>query len=510
MIGERLFARLRRVSGWRADLCALGLGAVSAAALPPIYVVPVLLLSVPGLLALIEGTQGFGGAFRRGFFFGLGHHIFGLYWITEAILLESARYWWLVPLAVPALSALLALFIAAPCAVAKWPDAGWRRVVVLAGAWVLFDLARQYVGTGFPWNPWGSVWALPGVAGDVMLQPLAWVGTPGLTLLTLTLAGAAMLSWRWAAVSAAVLVVWAGLGLKRLAEPAPAPTGIDAVIVQGNVTQGQKWDRAAVMAAFERQLALTRAGVAEAGAHPSVVVWSETSSFFALQGERGEGARLALADAAKPALGILVGGLTFDEHSAVGTPVSDVPRNSLIAIEPGGRIGGIYSKWHLVPFGEYAPSWVPLSIKIVPGTLQFGQGPETLTVPGIPPFGPIICYEAVFPAQVIDEASRPSWIVNITNDAWFGNSTGPRQHLAAARMRAVEEGLPLVRSANTGISVVFDARGHEEGRLGLNVADKLVLPIPGARPATSFSRWGLVIPGLMSMVWLATGLRRRV
>ncbi|MGI4801407.1 MAG: apolipoprotein N-acyltransferase [Janthinobacterium lividum] len=505
MIGERFFTRLQAVRGWRADLLALGLGAVSAAALPPIYILPALLLAVPGLLALIEGTRGYGGAFRRGFFFGLGHHIFGLYWITEAILLESARYWWLVPLAVPALSALLALFIAAPCAVAKRAQPGWRRVVALAGAWVLFDLARQYVGTGFPWNPWGSVWALPGLAGDIMLQPLAWVGTPGLTLMTVLLAGAAMLSARAAAASAIVLVVWAGLGWERFRDPAGEAPGIDAVIVQGNVSQGDKWGPASARQAFDRQLQLTRDGVAAAGSHKSVVVWPETSTFYWLQSEPG--ARAAIAAAARPAVASLVGGLTYD--TSAEPSATNPPANSLLALGPDGEIDGIYSKWHLVPFGEYAPSWVPLAIKIVPGQLAFGTGPKTLTVPGLPAFGPLICYEAVFPAQVIDEATRPAWMVNITNDAWFGNSTGPRQHLAAVRMRAVEEGLPLVRAANTGISAVFDAGGHEVARIGLGLAGQMVVPIPGARPATSFSRWGLVIPGLMSLFALALGLRRR-
>ena len=491
--------------GWRADLCALGLGALSAAALPPLYVVPVLLVAVPGLLELIGATKGMAGAARRGFFFGLGHHIFGLYWITEAIMLESARYWWLVPLAVPALSALLALFIAAPCAVARRAQPGWPRVVTLAGAWVLFDLARQYVGTGFPWNPWGSVWAFPGLAGDIMLQPLAVIGTPGMTLLTVLLAGGAMLGWRWAASSVAVLAVWAAIGVYRLSEPAAIAPGIDAVIVQGNVTQGQKWNRDAALVAFERQLQLTRDGVAQAGSHASVVIWPETSTFFLMQYDPD--ARAALADASKPALASLVGSLTFDRPPTQAT-LDDSPSNSLVVIGPNAELGQIYSKWHLVPFGEYAPSWVPFSIKIVPGHLEFGTGPKTLTAPGLPPFGPIICYEAVFPAQIIDEAHRPRWIVNITNDAWFGNSTGPRQHLAAARMRAVEEGLPLVRSANTGISAVFDARGHEVGRAPMNVPAVLVLPIPGARGATSFSRWGLVIPGLMSLLCVALGLRR--
>ena len=508
MIGRRLFDRIGALRGWRADLAALGLGALAAAALPPIHLVPVLLLSVPGLLALIEGARGSAGAFRRGFLFGLGHHIFGLYWITEAILLESARYWWLVPFAVPALSALLALFIAAPCALAKRARPGWRRATALAGAWVLFDLLRQYVGTGFPWNPWGSVWAFPGRAGDVMLQLLALVGAPGLTLLTVWLAGIALLSRRWTAIAVAVLLVWAGAGLYRLSRPAPTPPGIDAVIVQGNVTQGQKWDRAAAAAAFDRQLQLTRDGIRQAGARRSVVIWPETSTFYLLQFDPA--ARQALADAARPALAALVGGLTFDQPPTAATIATDPPANSLLVVRPDGSLDSeIYSKWHLVPFGEFAPSWVPLSIKIVPGTLSFGSGPKTLSPAGLPPFGPIICYEAVFPAQIIDEANRPQWIVNITNDAWFGNSTGPRQHLTAARMRAVEEGLPLVRSANTGISVVFDANGHELGRTAMNEPAVLVLPIPGARGATSFSRWGLVIPGLIALLFTGLGLRRR-
>ena len=324
--------------------------------------------------------------------------------------------------------------------------------------------------------------------------------------MTVLLAGAAMLSWRWAATSAAFVVLWAAIGVYRLVEPAPIAPGIDAVIVQGNVSQGQKWDRDSAINAFNRQLQLTRDGVSQAGNHKSVVVWPETSTFFLLQYDAE--ARMALANAAKPALASLVGGLTFDRPPTAESQATDAPRNSLVVIGPDGALGPIYSKWHLVPFGEYAPSWVPFSIKIVPGHLEFGTGPQTLTVPGLPPFGPLICYEAVFPAQIIDEGVRPLWIVNITNDAWFGNSTGPRQHLTAARMRAVEEGLPLIRSANTGISVVFDARGHEIGRTDMNVPAVLVLPIPGARGPTSFSRWGLVIPGLMSLLCVVIGLRR--
>ena len=160
-----------------------------------------------------------------------------------------------------------------------------------------------------------------------------------------------------------------------------------------------------------------------------------------------------------------------------------------------------------MPFGEYQPSWFPLPIQVVPGGgFQPGPGPRTLHVPGLPPVGPLICYEAIFPGQVVDEADRPAWLVNITNDAWFGNSTGPRQHLAAARLRAVEEGLPLLRAANTGISAAFDPRGHEVARLGMNRAGVLDVDLPAALQPTLFARLGLLVPALIGLVALGLGL----
>lgn len=508
-------AFLRRLAGWRADLAALLLGALSALALPPFHAIPVLLVAMPGLLALLDASPGALAALRRGFVFGFGHHLVGLYWVTEAILIEAARYWWLVPLAVPFLAAILAPFIAVACAAARLAPRGWQRLCVLAGMWTLADLARQYIGTGFPWNPWGSVWAVPGEFGDVMLQPLAWIGTPGLTLLTVLLAGLPALGWRAVAGGGVALAVWAGAGLARLAEPPPPAPGITVVLVQGDVAEGEKRDRAEAFAVFNRYLRLTADGVAQAGNEPSVVVWPETASPFLLGADPD--ARAAIAAAMRPARAALVGSIRFPGPSGLpaangASSAADLPRNSLLALDPDGQVVASYDKWHLVPFGEYGPSWVPLSVHIVPGQFAFGSGPATLRVPGVPSVGPMICYEAVFPAQVVDEANRPAWLVNITNDAWFGNSTGPRQHLAAARMRAVEEGLPLMRAANTGITVGFDARGHELGRLPLDAAGTLVLDLPGPRPATSFSRWGLVIPGLLALALVAAGFglaRRR-
>src|SRR6185369_9439972 len=185
---SRLQLRLAALRGLRADLVALALGCLAAAALPPFHLIPVLLVSVPGLLTLLDASPSPWVAARRGWWFGLGHHLLGLYWITEAILFEAARFWWLVPLAVPAVAAVLAVFIGAACLLAWLAPRGWPRVLALAGAWVLTDLARQFVLTGFPWNPWGSVWELPGPIGDVFIQPAAWIGVHGLTLATVLLA----------------------------------------------------------------------------------------------------------------------------------------------------------------------------------------------------------------------------------------------------------------------------------------------------------------------------------
>lgn len=487
--------RIVALRGGRADATAFLAGLLAALALPPIHVLPILLLSVPVLLLLIEGTNGFWVAVRRGWWFGFGLYLVGLYWITEAILIESARLWWCVPLAVPALSALLAAFVAAAVGVAWLARAGWPRWAALGGAWVLADLARQFVGTGFPWNLWGSVWELPGRAGDVMIQPAALVGVHGLTLATVLLAGLPLLNWWFRSAGIALLAAWVAFGLVRAGAPLPPAPGITAVLVQGDIAEGQKWSQALAAGIFGRYLDLTREAVARAGDAPRVVIWPETA-FPALLG-RDPQARRMIAEAAGGAPS-LIGSVRLDANGR--------QRNSLFALTGTGEIAAIYDKWHLVPFGEYQPSWFPF-VQVVPGGgFAAGPGPATLHVPGLPPFGPIICYEAIFPSQVVDESDRPRWIVNITNDAWFGNSTGPRQHLAAARMRAVEEGLPLLRAANTGITAAFDARGHEIARLAMNRPGTLVVPLPGALLPTPYSRMGLTLPIVLATLTLLSGL----
>jgi apolipoprotein N-acyltransferase len=493
-------AGLGRLAGWRADLAALLLGMLSATALPPVHAIPALLTAIPGLLVLIGAAPSARGAARRGWWFGFGLHLLGLYWITDAILFEAAEFWWLVPFAVPATAAALGVFVAAPAAVARLAPAGWRRALALAGAWTLADLARQFAVTGFPWNPWGSVWAVPGALGDILIQPAALIGVHGLTLATLLLAAAPMLGWRWRGGLAALFVAWAAFGVVRLSAPPPPSPGLSVILVQGDVAQGQKWDRALALRIFARYLDLTRQAVAKlpAGGR-AVVVWPETASPFLLQTDAA--AREAVAQAAGGAVS-LIGGIRFDTAGR--------PRNSLFAVLPDASIAAIYDKWHLVPFGEYIPDWLPLAVWVMPGGgFAPGPGPATLTIAGLPPVGPLICYEAIFTGQIVSPAERPAWLVNVTNDAWFGNSSGPRQHLAAARLRAVEEGLPLLRAANTGISAGFDPRGHEMARLGIDEKGTLTIALPGAEPATLFARSGLIVPFVLALAILGLGILRR-
>ena len=471
-------------------------GAVSAAALPPVHAVVVLVPTIWVLLGLIDAAATAAEAGRRGWWFGFGLHGAGTYWLTEAIIVDAERYWWLVPLAVPALATVLGMFSALAAFAAKAAPGGGRRLLAWAAAWTLLDIARQFVLTGFPWNPLGSVWTLPNGLGDAMIQPAAWVGAHGLTLATLLTAGGVAIGARAAAAAVVVLGVWFGVGQARLSARVPDGAGMVVVLVQGNIPQTLKWDRARAIAIFDRYLSLTRDAMSRAGTADAVVIWPETASQFLL------GQDAAARDAIMEATGgraALVGGIRILSDGRAA--------NSLFALINGGMVASVYDKAHLVPFGEYFPSWLPFGFQLAPGGgFAAGPGPRTLSVPGVPPFGASICYEAIFPGQIVDGSNRPAWIVNVTNDAWFGDTSGPRQHLAAARLRGVEEGLPMVRVANTGISAVYDPFGRELGRIGLNTTGAAQVLLPGPLLPTPFASLGLVVPAGIAAVSLIVGL----
>ena len=454
---------MRRWSkGWRAYASAALLGVLAAGALPPLTLAPLLFVAIPGLLLLVGEAPGWRSAAARGLVFGLFHHMAGLYWVTNAILVMAAEFWWAVPIAVPLLALVLAIFIAIPCGLARLAPAGWPRLLVLAGSWVLGDIARQFVLSGFPWNLLATAWEMPGALGVVFIQPAAWVGAHGLTLMTLLLTGCLALGQAARRTALACLLLWAVAGYARLQGVAPL-TGRMAVIVQGNVSEADHRDHgndpAWVAQVFDRALALTRKGVAEAGPGPKIVVWPETGSPYALA--QDPAARRALADAAGPGVMSLAGAERFESRT--------VAYNSLVAVTPDGAVADVYDKAHLVPYRRVFPelrahsSWASRA-------LRAGAGHSArCTWPACQAIGPLICYEAIFPAQVVAAGDRPATagqhhqrcMVRRLGRAAATSGRSP----SCARSRRV---LPMLRAANTGISAVIDAHGRViTARLGL-------------------------------------------
>ena len=468
-------------------------GLASALALPPVHLLPVLLFSIPAFLRLIGEAQSKRQLALIAWMFGFGLNIAGLYWITEPILTEVQTFWWLVPLAAPALAFAVAFYSIIPAFAASVAPPGFSRLLVFSGAWVVSDLLRQFAFSGFPWNLWGTDWTIPGSIGDIFIQPAALIGVHGLTLFTVFIAGLPILGRRGLGLAAALLIVWAGFGIARLHRPVH-PTGLTLALVQPKFPVPGTYDRPTLIANWQRLLAMSHAGIA-AGAN--AVLWPEGSSPWLLDTDAAARAQLAAVTGTIP---ILAGSIRVVSNTDI--------RNSLVVTNGPGPASDIYDKWKLVPFGEYMPKWIPL--KITPDVLGAGftpgPGPATLTVPGLPPFGPLICYEAIFSGQIVDEKARPQFLVNVTDDSWFGNSAGPRQHFADARLRAVEEGLPLARDANSGITAIIDSDGHVTALLPLGVQGVLVAALPGARPPTFYSRFGLAIPGLLAAILILAGL----
>ncbi|WP_434735032.1 apolipoprotein N-acyltransferase [Acetobacter sp.] len=474
-------------------------GGLAALAFPPLPLLPLLPFAFLVLMRAIDRAPTTLRAALAGFAFGFGVHAVGLYWLINAILIRASEFWWFVPFPSLGCALILAPFAAVPAAVCRCVPAGWRRCVLFAAVWTLCDMGRQFLFSGFTWNPLGSDWAIHGLVGDIMIQPAAWLGVDGLTLVTVILALTMPLGRRALMAGAFVVMLWAGAGALRFyglasqADVAAAgPTAPVVALVQGNVPEQEKISRLDMQKVFERYLALTHRGVTGAleesgrtqgAARPVVYVWPETA-FPGVLDEDAQ-ARSMIVRTAEGASAGIVGTLRIgpDQHW----------RNSVVGLDETGEVAAVYDKATLVPFGEYQPRFLPL--QVVPGGgMTPGPGPRSWHLPGLEAAGPLVCYEVIFSGHVVDRHDRPGWLVNVTNDAWYGNSAGPRQHLAAVRLRAVEEGLPVARAANTGVSIVYDARGHDLGRLEWGIEGVLVRTMPPALPPTIFSRFGQKIP----------------
>lgn len=506
----KLADRTYALSGWRRVVACLFLGALSALALPPFHIVPLLVPAFVGLLWLLAAADPRRHGLWVGFWFGFGHFFVGLHWIAEPLLVDPARTAWLIPFALPGLAAGLALFPALACgALTALPlrRAPVARVFALAALWMAAEFARGIVFTGFPWNLMGYAWSgVPSV-----MQVTAVVGVLGLGGLTILAAGmpailvtdtATRRRRRGLTVMMTValpLLLWAG-GQARLAgaDGALVPD-VHLRLVQANIAQRDKWDQNLRAAHLERHLALSRT---PADKTPTHVIWPETAVPFLLANDVL--ARVRSAAAAPPG-GVLI---TGSVRSAFRNDSRQL-HNALLVIDSAADVQRVYDKSHLVPFGEYVPLRGVLPIdKIVPGQGDFvaGAGRRLLEIPGLPAVSPLICYEAIFSGRVTPDGARPGWLLNLTNDAWFGTFAGPQQHFAIAATRAVEEGLPLVRAANTGISAVVDPYGRVIAQLGIGEQGILDSALPAALAPTPFARWGELIPMILAALFLVLAL----
>lgn len=500
-------------------LMALGCGLIAVGALPPYYGLICLPVAFSGLFFLLNRTASGKQAFALGYAFGFGFFSLGLSWVSNALLTEGMGFAGLAPLPTLGFGIWGGFFPAAACLTAFYARGRFRRLTAFAAAWTLFEWVRAWLFTGFPWNLIASVWT----AQPEMLQTASLWGGYGLSLLTVFTAALPALIFRRPGVSdvpasflkkygsnlAALLLfvlipaALAFYGGRRL-ETAPSETdtirGMLIRLVQANVPQGRKWNADEAEQILMKHVHLSRAAGAEKLTH---VVWPETATQFLLA--QDEFARAMAVNALKPGAVLMVGSLRTEPTPGRMPPFRLY--NSILVFDDAGVLIGQYDKSHLVPFGEYAPlrSVFPFMKKFTPGMYDFsaGTGARTITPPRLLPVGMLVCYEAIFPGEVADKINRPYWFLNVTNDGWYGISAGPYQHFAAAQMRAVEEGVPLVRAANTGISGVVDAYGRVTASLPLGIRGFLDVGLPRrTEKPTLYGTYGNKIPLGIALILL--------
>lgn len=492
----------------RMALAALA-GGAAVFGMAPFDLWPLLLAALGAFAFLIDGA-----AERRrpvrtaaltGWAFGFAYFAGGFYWVGEAFYVDPATTW-MMPFAVTLLPAGMALYYALAASVARaFPQRGAAFALVFAAVFAATEFLRGWLFTGFPWNLFGASFIGSGID-----QGAAVAGLYGLTLAA-TIAGFGLAplitarGWRRAApavLGAALLA--GGYAYGALREPTPAATATQLRIVQPDNPQSEKPLPDYARRLWQRLMALT---LEDGAAGVDVFVWPEGVTPF-LMDETPE-ALDVIGEALGPEQVLIAG-------SARRQRFADTTRyyNSFFVVDGAGQIAAVYDKAHLVPFGEYMPlpglfrslGIASLNARVAEAFTP-GPGLRTLQAGGLPAFSPLVCYEALFPAAVVgDDQPRPAWLANITDDSWFGTQTGPWQHLTAARFRAIEEGLPLVRAATTGISAVVDADGRLVVASGIGGAVKLDAPLPGARPPTPFARYGHLVFWLMILATLILGL----
>ncbi|MDP2151377.1 MAG: apolipoprotein N-acyltransferase [Parvibaculum sp.] len=524
MIVARMVRRALAAPRW---LLALVAGLAAALAHPPFGLLPGL-LGYPLLLWLIDTAdeaRPFRSAFWRGWLAGLAYFAVGTWWIAEAFLVDIVAHGWMAPFAVAAMAGGVALFWgAAALAYRLTGVSGLSRVLVFAGVFAAFEWGRGHVLTGFPWNLPGETWR----AGSAMSQTASLVGAYGLTWITLATVGTAVL-WRdgrsgriaigGAAVVLAGLFVWGSVRTFETTRPSPGPDVLRVRIVQADVKQAAKYDPAHFQRIVDAYTGLTARPYP--GPPADIVIWPEGAIPAAVNDYLAPGTwtRRAIEQSLRPGQVLLVGAYRYE-----GTPADVRYFNTLAAVRRtavGLEPAGVYDKHRLVPFGEFLPLedlLTRLGVKALvnaPESFATGPEPRPMTVAGLPPFQPLICYESLFPGftrrGALASGVAPDFIVNVSNDAWFGRTSGPLQHLNLASYRAIEEGVPILRSTPTGVSAVINALGQvDAGALRLGDTGVIDAALPQRRSDTLYRRYGDLAFVILLLVSGALILRIRV
>ena len=523
--------RIALSRGWPRRAVAFACGGIGALALPPFSLFGLMIVPMSAAVWLIDGSADGRGlatrlraAFGAGWWWGLGYFLCGLWWVGSAVLVDAEKFAWALPLAVLALPAGLAVFSGAGFALARlvWSP-GPLRVLAFAFGLGVSEWARGLAFTGFPWNDVGMALG----ANLTLAQTASLVGLHGLTFLAIAIFAAPATLWRSPAARPAIaptigaalaLTLIAGFGALRLTAPAsPTVPGVKLRLIQPDISQGAAFAPENKDAILRRYLELSDrdGGLDHAGVRDVThLIWPESAFPFILSRDAG-----AIGDIAD----FLRGGQTLITGAARVEGSGGEARyyNSIEVLDRRGLTPERYDKLHLVPFGEYVPfesvldaTGITLFVD-VPGGFSPGSGPRVLRVPGLPLAMPLICYEAIFPIEIGDAlsgAERPGWLLNVTDDAWFGLTPGPYQHYAQARLRAIELGLPLARAANSGVSAVVDGFGREIAVTPLGVETVLDAGLPKPLPPTWQSRFGSLGAALIALALLTAALaaKRRV
>lgn len=516
-------------SGWRRMLIAFLAGAASTLGLAPVNVWPAMFVIFPVLVWLLDGVKatrwrGCRTTFAIGWWFGFGYFLAGLYWIGSAFLVDARTFGWLLPFAVTILPAGLAVFTGAGFVAARllWtPDP--FRVLTFAAALSSAEWLRGHMLTGFPWNALGytlttplplaesvaifGIWGLTFVAVAVFSAPAVLADGVRKGVAALALAGGAL----------ATLAVYGELRLAG--NPTEMVDGVHLRIMQPNIPQDDRFSYAARTPIMNRYIQLSHGMGAAGGADGAAkgldgvthLIWPESAFPFFLV--REPDALVAIAGMLPPETTLITGAARpADPKSGRDWHAY----NSVYVIDHIGSIRATYDKMHLVPFGEYLPFERLLvrtgltQLTSVPGGFLPGGQRRRMAIPGAPDMLPLVCYEAIFPGEAVPEGERPGWLLNLTNDAWFGISSGPYQHFQQARVRAIEEALPLIRAANSGISAVIDPVGRVIASLPLGQDGLLDSALPKPARITIYARTGDLIFLVIVVGTLGAGLFTRV